>query len=128
MFLLPITALSMAGEKGRRPPGPGARQLSTCGVNTTDGEAESETWHGTVLWRCMGLVEGCKVGGRRRGRGARPPVCPLIPFWLLLLTLHYLQVLSGWRRELLSVSIYGGVCVCVCICTLCAHMTNANWL
>lgn len=47
------------------------------------------------------------------GGGARPPVCPLIPFWLLLLTLHYLQVLSGWRRELLSVSIDGGVCVCM---------------
>ncbi len=50
MFLLPITALSMARGKAGGPPGPEMLELSTCGVKTTDGEAESETWHGSVSW------------------------------------------------------------------------------
>lgn len=42
MFLLPITALSMARGKAGGPPGPAMLKLSTCSVKTMAGEAESE--------------------------------------------------------------------------------------
>lgn len=50
MFLLPITVLSMARGKAGSPPGLAMLELSTCGVKTADGDAESETWHGSVSW------------------------------------------------------------------------------
>lgn len=50
MLLLPITSLSVARGKAGSPPGPATLGLSTCGVNTAQGEAESQTWHVTV-WR-----------------------------------------------------------------------------
>lgn len=40
-------------------------------------------------------------------------VALLIPSWLPPLTLHYLQVLSGWRHKLLS-ALNMDVCVCAC--------------
>lgn len=58
MFLLPITALSMARGKAGGPPGSAMLGLSTCGVKTTDGEAESDTWYGSVSWWVGALVEG----------------------------------------------------------------------
>lgn len=92
MFLLPITALSMARGKAGGPLGPAMLVLSTCGVKTRDGEAESETWHGSMLfwgWFMGGCIDGCMGGGVAGvGEGVHPPVLPLILFWLSPLTLH----------------------------------------
>lgn len=98
MLLLPITALSTAGRKAAGPPGPAVLQLSTCGVGTTDAKAESETWHCSVLWWGWG-IGWCTGGGGR----FQPPV---FSSRLPPLTLHYLQVLYGWRHKLLS-ALYG---------------------
>lgn len=65
MFLLPITAWSMARGKAGGPPGPAMLGLPTCGVKTTDREAESETVAmccGWVAW-LGALVEGWGWGG-----------------------------------------------------------------
>lgn len=107
----------MARGKAGRPLGLAMLELSTCGVKTADGEAESETWHDSVSWWgwCMGECTGV-------GWGSHPPVHPLISSWLPPLTLHYLQVLSGWRHKLLSALnmdgfVYTCVCLCVCVCS-----------
>lgn len=97
----------MVKEKAGGPPGPAMLQLSTCG------EAESENWHGSVsLW---GWRMGWCMGG---GWGLSCTCLPSNSLLAVTLTLHYLQVLSGWRHELLykdefCVCLQGGfVCVC----------------